>query len=453
MAADEGDKTGGDEASKAARRERDKRQKPPVTIDLTAASVASGPPRTEAGDGGAAKGETKAAEEKAPEAAAAKADRTSKASGPGGGLGGFAAMQRALAGDEMWRRSAMAGVVGGVAAFLLVIILQAIGLLPAPGRSTANQALEQSTATSDALAAVDRRVTAMEAMTEGLSGMRGDIRGLDTRLGAVEGGQKTLATRGDLAGVADKLTALTARVEDAPAPATAAELDTLRDRVDRLEAAIATGGGTSTEAVGALTDLRAELTALGKRVEAAENKAASTPAIASGDAAAAMRGMALESLRRSSESTGAFQVAVDGIAALGAPGDKVSELRAYAGGGTPGVAELAAEFPSVADAIVASTATGDPDTPWWQRIVGSFGSLVSVRPSGPVAGNGPPAVVSRMTAAVQKGDLATALAERRSLPPGGLEASQAWAEAAARRVALDKAVDEIARSFDGAGAG
>jgi hypothetical protein len=362
-------------------------------------------------------------------------------------------MQRALAGDEIARRSLLAGVIGGVAAFLLVIILQAIGLLPAPGRSAATQALQQSTATSDTLAAIDRRVTAMEAMTEGLSGMRGDIRTLETHLGAVESAQKTLAPRSDVAGVADKVAALTTRVDNAPAPAPAADVAALGERVDRLEAAIATGGGASADAVGALTDLKGQVAALGKRVDAAESKAASTPAIAGGDAAAAMRGMALEALRRASEGTGAFRVAVDGIAALGAPADKVEELRAYAAGGTPGVAELMAGFPAVADAIIASTTVDDPGLAWWQRLLRGLGSLVSVRPAGPVAGSDPPAVVSRMTAAVAKGDLAAALAERRALPPGGLEASQAWAEAATRRVTLDRTVDEIARAFDGASAG
>ena len=65
-------------------------------------------------------------------------------------------------------------------------------------------------------------------------------------------------------------------------------------------------------------------------------------------------------------------------------------------------------------------------------------SLVSVRPVGPVAGSDPPAVVSRMEAAVATGDLATALRERDGLPPAGKDASAAWAAKAMERVNADR---------------
>jgi hypothetical protein len=58
-----------------------------------------------------------------------------------------------------------------------------------------------------------------------------------------------------------------------------------------------------------------------------------------------------------------------------------------------------------------------------------------------------------MTAAVDKGDFATALAERDGLPETGLAASAEWAAAAADRVALDELVEAIARALGGVGAG
>ena len=72
------------------------------------------------------------------------------------------------------------------------------------------------------------------------------------------------------------------------------------------------------------------------------------------------------------------------------------------------------------------------------------GSLVTVRPTGPVAGNDPAAIVSRMQAAVDAGDLATALSERDGLPAAGKDASADWAAAAESRVTVDGLIARIA---------
>jgi hypothetical protein len=63
-----------------------------------------------------------------------------------------------------------------------------------------------------------------------------------------------------------------------------------------------------------------------------------------------------------------------------------------------------------------------------------------------MAGDDPPAIVSRIEAAVAKGDLAAALAEREGLPAVGKEASAAWAAKAADRVAVDGLVAKISGS-------
>ena len=75
------------------------------------------------------------------------------------------------------------------------------------------------------------------------------------------------------------------------------------------------------------------------------------------------------------------------------------------------------------------------------------GSLVTVRPTGPIAGNDPAAVVSRMRAAVEAGDFAKALDERDGLPPAGKEASAEWAAAAEQRAAIDALIARIAGSI------
>ncbi len=107
---------------------------------------------------------------------------------------------------------------------------------------------------------------------------------------------------------------------------------------------------------------------------------------------------------------------LDLAAALGIAGDVASELRPLAARGVPTVAEIQAEFPAVADAIVSATTAANPNAGFFERLVGSARGLVTVRPTTPQPGNDPPAVLSRVEAAVNRGDLATALSERQALP-------------------------------------
>jgi hypothetical protein len=183
--------------------------------------------------------------------------------------------------------------------------------------------------------------------------------------------------------------------------------------------------------------------ALSDRLTAAEAKLAA-PVVAGGGEAAT-RGLAVAALRRGAQGSMPFADDVDMVAALGIAGDDIGTLRPYAAKGVADAGALAAEFPAVADAILAATEANDPNTGILQRI---FNSLVTIRPAGPVAGGDPAAIVSRMKDDVAKGDLAGALAERDGLPVAGKDASAAWAAKAADRVALDQLVEKIARTLD-----
>jgi hypothetical protein len=134
------------------------------------------------------------------------------------------------------------------------------------------------------------------------------------------------------------------------------------------------------------------------------------------------------------------------LKALGLDGEAVAALEPLAKNGAPTLAALQASFPGVADAILAAVTELDPDAGFIDRLL-SFGSgLVTVRPTEPIEGDTPDAVVSRMQGAVNRGDLAAALAEREKLPPAGQSASATWAAAAADRTAIDSIVDQLALS-------
>lgn len=421
MAADEDEAKGG------------ARQRPPVTIDLAAEKVAAK----------SAASPPEPPKDEPPRSGRRAADIPPR---PNSTLGGAA---RAISRDETWRQSALAGLAGAIIALVVVALLQAIGLWPSPGRTAANQALEQSRTTADAATALERRVAAIESMTETLPALRADLKATADKVASLDAIRNSIASRGDLDTLSASIAALGKRVDALPAPTvTKDDLAGLTERVARLEVGAATGTGATPEQVTALgtqlSDSETQLKALTERVTAVEAKAASAPVIAGGGEAAT-RGLAVAALRRGAQGSMPFADDVDMVAALGLAGDDIATLRPYATKGVADAGSLAAEFPAVADAILAATQANDPNTGWVQRV---FNSLVTIRPAGPVAGTDPPAIVSRMKDDVAKGDLVAALAERDGLPAAGKDASAAWAAQAADRVALDALVDKVARTLD-----
>jgi hypothetical protein len=298
----------------------------------------------------------------------------------------------------------------------------------------------------------------MEAMTSGLPAMRADIKTVDTRASSLEAAIPTLATRHDMEATAGAVDVMRQQLAKMPAGPSESDFTALAERVNKLEVAVATaaaatgsGDGASSEGLTALagqvSDAKSELTALAARLKDAEGKIATLGNGEVGNGAAAVRAMAVVSLRRAASGSQPFEDEVDGLAALGGAPDLVAKLRPYATTGVKSQSELAATFSATADAIITATTQSDSSANFFTRVLNGLSHLVSVRPAGPVAGDDPPAVVSRMTAAVNKGDLAAALKERQSLPEGGQVASAAWAKDAEARVALDGLVETAARSL------
>ncbi len=427
---------------------RTRRQRPPVTIDLTAERVAdttetpdeTPEPLTQAEP---AQAEAPPAEDKAeaeaagPEPAEEEGPRTMRWAGAS-----------IIGSDDGWTRPALAGVAGGIVALILIIVLQAIGLVPSPGRSAALSAAEQAKAASEAVSALDRRVSAVEMIAQNLPS-KTTVQELDGKVAQLQKEVGALATQGDLAAMQDNLAALQKTVDALPPGATHDELAALADRVARLEAggAAGSGGGVDSTAVTALNSridqAQASLKALTDRVAAVEKKLSSGP----GDSALAARAIAVVALRRAIDEGGPFATDLDLAAALGLPADDVAQLKPFAGKGVATKATLAAQFADVGDAIIAATTKADPNAGLWQRIMAGLGSLVTVRPVGPVAGNDPAAIVSRMRAAVDAGDFATALGERDGLPEAGKSASADWAAAAQDRVTIDGLIAKIAATI------
>jgi hypothetical protein len=357
--------------------------------------------------------------------------------------------------DELTRRTVLAGTAGGLVALVLAIVLQAIGLLPAPGRSAANAAAEQARLAAESMAVVDRRVTAVEAMVDGLPAIRGEIAALDDRATQFQSVLDGLPVKSDVEGVVAMLGQLRQRIDALPPSVSREDLAGLAERVGRLEVTVAAGGGEGPESGAAIASLATQLrdaetalSSLTERLAAAEAQVAElgTPnPMAGGEAA--VRAIAITALRRASEGSAPFLSEVDMVAALGVSGEEIALLRPYAERGVPARAALVVDFPEVADRILEATAVSDPGAGFVDRVVAGIGGLVSIRPAGPIAGTDPQAIVSRMLAAAEQGDLAAALAEREALPEAGLAASSDWATRATDRATLDELVERIARGL------
>ncbi len=448
---------------------QDRRRRPPVTIDLTAepagdkaASAGASKPGTDSPPASDTPEPEKPAEEPAREAEPPppppppQTPQTPQPPRP------EPSRRRPIVPpSDAWPRLAAAGAVGGVVALLLVLILQLVGILPAPGQTEARKAADEAASLTDTAAGLDRRLTAAEAMTDGLPALRSELAAATERLAALEKTAGTLAAKSDVDAVASDVAALRAEVNATPAPASAADLSALAMRVQKLEAAPpppAQSGGAA-EASGALTvevdDIRSRLTALSARVDAAE-KSLSGLAQSSASASAsqtAARAAALASLRRSAGAGEPLAADLDVLDALGVAPEATAQLRPYADKGVPTAAALAAEFDTVGDAIVAASDTPDDGGNVIDRLVAGARGLVSVRPAGPIPGDNPTAIVSRMRASMANGDLATALSERESLPQAGKDASAAWAAKVEARATVDRTIEEIAMSLRVAGGG
>jgi hypothetical protein len=447
MAADESDETNNAQPeSAAADRRSGARPRPPLTIDLTAEEVPAAERRAAAEEPVPSPAEAGSTDEKdrgRPENSAhggpgEKAGEKSAGAARANGAG------TAMLVGEGLRGNLIAGVVGAIVALVVLVGLQALGVLPSAARSAAERALAEAGATADAEAGLARRVAALEATTEAVSGMQQDVKSLTDKIAGLDALRSGLASRSDLDSISANVAALTKRFDNLPVVASRDDLNALSERVGRLEAAIATGGGQAASAT-ALTSLSSQLNQAEADVRALSDKVAalqSRPATAAGDDA--VRAVAVAALRRASADGKPFAADVDLVANLGVGGSDIATIRPLATKGVATAADLAAAFPDVANAILAATTEADPNANFAERAWASLSGLVQVRPLGPVAGSDPDAIVSRMRDDVSKGDLAGALAERNGLPQAGKDASAEWAAKAADRIALDQAIGRIA---------
>ncbi len=410
------DDDSGDTGAKGGRRRAPGRRKPPVTIDLAAEQAEAGAPSAEAAEPAA---EPQAAESvpsqpaeapphpaKAPaDAAAEKPAETEPAASP------FPARREAPKAEGPGAgRLIAAGIFGGAVATVLGILYHASGIVPTRAEVVAGEATSKVAEVADAVAGLGERISTIEKATAGLGA-------LSEKVAALEKLEETDRSRIE-------------NLEHAPLPPAGGgdgSAAAFEPRVAQVESTLAS--------------LQSDVKALSGRVDEIATR---PPAAVESERAA--RAVAIGVLRQAAEAGGSFAADLAMLRALGMDTEEVTALAPLAERGAPSLAALQAEFPAVADAILAATSRVDPDAGFFDRVAAFGRGLVSIRPTTPIEGDTPEAVVSRMQGAVNRGDLSAALAERTRLPASGQDASAGWAGAAADRAAIDGLIEKLALS-------
>jgi hypothetical protein len=439
MGADEADIPKGEKAAGQPGGKR--RSKPPVTIDLQAEPVAAEPP-----------GQAEASVEPPPE------PPPETAPPPEPPRSGPAEPPPERPGSPGIAMLAAAGAIGGLIVLALGFGLQAAGILPTPGRDIALQAHAAGADLSAKLAGLDQRLQSIEAASSQTIADRALLDDVARRVGVADAFGNSLDDR---VLTLEASVAALEKANDAGGPAAQQSIDALTARVAELEARPSNNGdvdgdmAAGTEAPAAPAPAatpQPDITALEQRVTALEAKIAlvasqppsepSAPA-PTGDSFA--RADALAALRAASAQGGNFGSELAVVGSFGVGGSQVAALAPLAEKNVPTSQTLIREFPEVANGIlaVADDANGG--------IVGdllAYGrSFVRVRPSEPIAGDHPEAVVSRIEASLKAENLAAAHAEWEKLPAAEKKASQAWADQLADRSTIDRLVEELASAL------
>jgi hypothetical protein len=261
------------------------------------------------------------------------------------------------------------------------------------------------------------------------------------------------ALESDLAVLTDRLAAIenqpAVSVDDSAASEAVAAMQTaladLQSKIDTLEQSAEPAGAVSSieDALAAqqakIAEQDAKIADLVARAEEAESNAA-------GEAQRILARAALARVETAVDSGEGFATSLSDLEEV-APVEVPPALRDAAEAGVPTLASLQGSFPDAARAGLAAARAEVPESEV-SGITGFLKRQLNVRSLTPREGSDPDAVLSRAQAAVNAGDLATALTEMEALPEAARTAMSDWLEAATARKAAQDAARELADSLN-----
>lgn len=234
----------------------------------------------------------------------------------------------------------------------------------------------------------------------------------------------------DLSPVETKLAALEERVAKVPeANGLSADADARISALSEQVKASETAGATLK------TETETARAALIMRIEAIETKLDQPR-----DDVEVAVAIASAGLKAAIDRGGPFTAELETLQGIKPDDAAVKELATFAGTGVPSRAKLIADFPGVADTILASVQSDDPNQGFADRLLSSAFSSIQVRPVGEVEGEGPEAIVARMETRLTNGDLKAAAGEWDKLPEPAKKASEAYKKSLDARVRVEELV-------------
>ena len=137
-----------------------------------------------------------------------------------------------------------------------------------------------------------------------------------------------------------------------------------------------------------------------------------------------------------------FPIEEAALERLGADPAKLAILKPMAERGAPAAGAMASDFAKVAPAALAAAAP-EPSGGVVDRLLANMSKVVRVTPVGEVGGDDPAALVSQIGAALGRGQVQPAVAAWARLPEPSRRASQEWANEAQSRLAADNAAQAL----------
>ncbi len=319
----------------------------------------------------------------------------------------------------------VAAIMGAAIVALVVVLLARSGyFVPPPANPEGPDVATEISTLNDDVAALKQA-----GANDGLAQLRDSVTSLKQSVAELSDREPVPAP--DAAAVSDLKTRLATLSDDVAALKSASPVDTsavasevadLKQRVDLLSTRVDNASGDDR-----LAAIEAKLAALSQKIDAA---AALAPAVAADALATAL------------DSGRPFTTELAALKTLGIDQDAVQALAPHADSGLPTLAHLRGEFETAVAAIDLSTPIPD-GTGVVDRLFKSARSLVAVRPAHPTAGADPAAIVTRIRAALEAGDLQTALKEWDGLPADVQTATAGWQRDAKARNDADDLVERL----------
>ncbi|WP_093975218.1 mitofilin family membrane protein [Boseongicola aestuarii] len=273
-----------------------------------------------------------------------------------------------------------------------------------------------------------------EAMQAVLESQAVQIEALGVQIAGLAGTSSEVdlsSVQDDIAGLSDRFDALSARIEaieNAPAPAIVTTPAPNLDFDAEMEAFRA--------------ELEAAAAAARAEVEAAQARASQIEAEAEAAAEVAMQRAALAEVSAALESGATFSEALTILP------DAPEALTSVAAEGVPTLAALRSAFPDAARNALRAVHDVPADASATDRLAAFLRKQTNARSLSPREGDDPDAVLSRAEAALNGGDLSSALSELSGLPDGAISSLADWIGQAETRAAATAAAQSLSNELN-----